>query len=180
MVRTTGVLVAFVATLTLWAAPTTASADPAHPAGPRHPPGLALSGTFVGTSTYEFPPDDSCEFVLEEYSGTYDPARRGVPGGTFFLDVCVFVETPGFGLRGTFEIASGRLTMRGTVDGSLVANGAGGLVLDVTLTVTESTGTVVPVRGTIHAVGTRLGSATGSDVTGTFDADLRLGRGRPR
>jgi hypothetical protein len=177
MRRRASVLLVLVLSLVLWASPTPAGADPADRPG-HGPPGIEVTGWFTGGSTYEFSQDPACNFVVEQYTGTYDPERRGVPGGRFTLDVCVSLGE-GFAVDGTFEIVGDRgLTLRGTVEGEIIlGNGTG--ALQFTLTVTESRG--LPVRGTIEVLGTRVEPAFGtSDVDGTFTADLRLGwGGRP-
>jgi hypothetical protein len=177
MRRTATALAVLAASLVLWVAP--ASGSPAPPERPDH----ELTGTFAGTSTYEFSSDPACNFVLERYTGTYDPDRRGVPGGTYAMDVCVSFGAPqGFGVDGTFVVTGPRLTLSGTVHGALTSlPDNSGLQLDVTLTVTDSDGRGRPIRGTITATGIRTepGGGIGTSVeSGTFTAGLHRTRGR--
>jgi hypothetical protein len=174
MRRIASMLVVVSVSLVAWAAP--ASAGPA----PSERPGRELTGTFSGTSTYQFSQDPACNFVLEQYTGTYDPDRRGAPGGTYSMDVCVSLGA-GFGVDGTFVVSTPRLTLSGTVAGTLTSlPDNSGLTLDVTLTVTDSEGPGRPVRGTITAVGIRTepGGFGTSVESGTFTADLHRTRGR--
>jgi len=177
MRRAVSTLVVVAVSILVWVAP--ASGSPAPPERPGH----ELTGTFSGTSTYEFSQDPACNFVLEKYTGTYDPDRRGVPGGTYSMDVCISFGAPqGFGVDGTFVVSSPRLTLSGTVHGALTSlPDNSGLALDVTLTVTDSQAPGRPIRGTITATGIRTepGGGIGSSVeSGTFTADLHRIRGR--
>jgi hypothetical protein len=180
MRRTASALVVLAVSLVLWVTP--ASASPVH-GRPGHPPGPELTGTFSGTSTYEFSQDPTCTFVLEQYTGTYDPDRRGVPGGTYTLDVCITLGDPrGLGVFGRFEV-SGRhgFILSGTVDGFLDSSVVpSAFELNVTLTVTDSQAPGRPIRGTITAVGIRTepGGFGTSVESGTFTADLHRVRGR--
>jgi hypothetical protein len=175
MRRTATALAVLATSLVLWTTP--ASGSPAPPERPGH----ELTGTFTGTSTYEFSSDPACNFVLEQYTGTYDPDRRGVRGGTYSMDVCISLGAPhGFGVDGTFVVAGPRTTLSGTVAGALTPlPDGGGLGLDVTLTVTDSRGPGRPIRGTITATGIRTEPALGTSVeSGTFTADLHRTRRR--
>jgi hypothetical protein len=137
-----------------------------------------LTGTFTGTSTWEIPQDRPCGLLLEEHTGTYDPDRRGVPGGTYTLDVCVAQVVDRLSVDGTFEVSGPRLTLSGTVHGFLSQTDppSGDLALDLTLSVTDSRAPGRPIRGTITATGTRS-TASGSVVlSGTFTADLHRTR----
>jgi hypothetical protein len=175
MRRSASALLVIVLSLALWTSQTPAGADPADRPG-HGPPGIELTGSFTATSTYEFSQDPACNFVLETYTGTYDPDRRGVPGGSFTMDVCVSLGA-GLPVDGTFEIVPDRgPTLSGTAEGAITFNDDATQTLQVTLTVTDAEG--FPVRGTIEAVGIRFEPAFGtSTVNGTFTADLHLRRG---
>lgn len=159
------------------AAPATATAA-ATATGGGPPAGTHVSGSFSGTSTWAFGPP--CVFAHQVFTGTYDPDRPGIADGTYSLEVCVEYPAdpaePGFETTGTFVVTTGGGgTLTGTVSGLTIPTGTAILDLDLTLTVTHSSGTGRPIRGTIAAVGTTDQSG-GNPTTveeGTFTADLR-------
>jgi hypothetical protein len=142
-----------------------------------------LTGTFASTSTWRWSLP-ACPTITQNFSGTYDPDRRGVSGGTFTMATCVELPTGGdaFPMTGTFEVTSDRgVVLRGTLTGGTILTGAAALRLELTLTVTESSGGRRPIRGTISVVGTTVqtpdpGNISGTSVdSGTFTADLHFG-----
>ena len=134
------------------------AATPTAASGGRPAPGIEVNGDFQGTSTWMFDAA-TCGFVHQVFTGTYTLRPHGIPGGTYDLDVCVTFPNGGnvndFPTNGTFVVTIGqRVTLSGTVSGATLVTGTGVLGLDLTLTVTASSGTHRPVRGTITATGT--------------------------
>ena len=142
------------------------------------------TGSFDGTSLFELF-GDQCPFMHQVFTGTYDPDRQGVRGGTYEVEVC-FHNTDGgrtYPFDGVFEIVTGYgYSLRGTVTGVHNPNMPIATV-DATLTVTTSPGARHPVRGTITITGfsdqfSPRAPESGSIDYGTFDADLRRGHRR--
>ena len=141
-------------------------------------PRFPTSGTFEGSASYE--PFTVCPFVWEVTEGTFDGSRRPGDDGTFVLDFCVAFEQTAITLTGTFDIttASG-IALSGTAVGTIDLSGSGstGSPFELTLTVSESSGTRRPVTGTIALTGLRTESGTGTyeaAVTGTFTSALQM------
>jgi hypothetical protein len=135
------------------------------------------TGTFAGTSTYEFGVP-ACPFIHQVFTGSYDPDRRTVRGGTYVVDVCVDQPNANFEwpFNGTFEIVTGHgFSLRGSVTGAQIPNDNSGPIV-ATLTVTESPGLRHPLRGTITIDGITdqsFPAPPGTSVEeGTFAADL--------
>jgi len=139
------------------------------------------TGSFDGTSIYELFVEE-CPFVHQVFTGTYDPDRRGVRGGTYEVDVCVDQPNADFNypFSGGFEVVTGHgLSLTGTVTGLFNPN-MPIATIDATLTMTGSHGSPRPVRGTITITGTSdqhdpEAPESGSVDRGTFSADLRRG-----
>jgi hypothetical protein len=137
------------------------------------------TGTFDGTSVFELFVEE-CPFIHQVFTGTYDPDRRGVRGGTYEVDACVAQPNADFNypFSGTFEIVTGHgHSLDGTVTGIFNPNMPIATV-DATLTVTGSSGSRHPIRGTITITGTSdqfdpEAPESGSVDHGTFAADLR-------
>jgi hypothetical protein len=174
MRRRTAMLVIAVVGLVGSAVP--AAAVPTTASDRRPSPGLQVAGDFHGTSTWEFDAVN-CEFVHQVFTGTYTVGPRGNPGGTYDLDVCVnFGSVDGFVVTGTFIVTVGHhVTLTGTVSGLTRTTGTNVLGLELTLTVTGSSGTHRPIRGTITADGT-TDQSVGVGITveaGEFTSLLR-------
>jgi len=178
MRRVTAMLVIAIVGLVGSAVP--AAAAPTEAAGGRPSPGIAVNGDFQGTSTWMFDAA-TCGFVHQVFTGTYTRGSHGIPGGTYDLDVCVTTPNGGpvdeFPTNGTFVVTIGRhVTLSGTVSGAHLVTGTAVLGLDLTLTVTASSGTRRPVRGTITAAGTT--DQSGGQMTtvdqGEFSSRLRF------
>jgi hypothetical protein len=138
------------------------------------------TGSFDGTSIFELFGDE-CPFMHQVFTGTYDPDRQGVRGGSYEVEVCVHDTDGGrtYPFDGVFEIVTGYgYSLRGTVTGHHNPNMPIATV-DATLTVTESHGSRHPVRGAVTITGTSnqfYPAPVGTSIdTGTFTADLRRG-----
>lgn len=135
-----------------------------------------ITGTFEGTGVFEtFGP--LCPVIHEVFTGTYDP-DRSMRNGTYEVDVCIESPNQNFEwlFSGTFEIVTGYgFTLRGTVTGKVIPNDNSGPIL-ATLTVTDSPGARVPLRGTITVDGITdqsFPAPPGTSVEdGTFAADI--------
>ena len=178
MRRVTAMLVIAVVGLVGATAPVAATPTGAS-AGGRPSPGIQVSGAFHGTSTWQFDATN-CGFVHQVFTGTYTLGPHGRPGGTYDLDVCVTFPDGGevdrLPTTGTFAVTVGRrVTLTGTVSGATLVTGTAVLGLDLTLTVTGSSGPHRPVRGTITATGTTDQSGGMSTVeTGELTSHLHL------
>lgn len=154
-----------------------ASADPE--GSPRRPrlPRFPTSGTFEGSGSYEL--FTVCPFAWEVIEGTFDGSRRPGDDGTFALDFCVAFEQTAITLTGTFDIATAwGVTLSGPAVGTIDLGGPGpSYPFELTLTVTESSGTRRPVTGTVTLTGLRTETGTGTfeaTVTGTFTSALHM------
>ena len=174
MARITGALVVLVMSSMLWVAPATGGTMAT---GDRQGlPALRMTASYQSSSYHELSWDPACNFGLMWTFGTYHPDRANLPDGTFSMDLCIISGAPvGFGVSGTFEFTSGDVTLLGTVAGTWIPFSADGVAMDVTLTVTASRGSALPVRGTIHLVGTETGSSDPTVGTGTLTTRLRPG-----
>ncbi|HEV7761984.1 MAG TPA: hypothetical protein VGO78_23410 [Acidimicrobiales bacterium] len=172
MRRITATLVIALVGLVGSAVPVAASVD-------RPSPGIEVNGAFQGTGTWTFDAE-TCGFVHQLFTGTYTLGRHGLPGGTYDLDVCVATPDGGpvdrYPINGTFVVTLGHhVTLRGTVSGAGLVNGTLIPGLDLTLTVTTSSGTHRPARGTIIATGTTDQNSPPTTVeTGTFTSHLHF------
>ena len=135
------------------------------------------TGSFDGTSVFELY-GETCPFMHQVFTGTYDPDRPGVRGGSYEAEVCVHDVNGGFTypFTGVFEVVTGYgYSLRGTVTGVHNPNMPIATV-DATLTVTESPGSRRPVRGTITITGISnqyYPAPVGTSIdNGTFAADL--------
>jgi hypothetical protein len=175
MRRITAMLVIALVGLVGSTAPVAASTD-------RPSPGIEVDGDFQGTSTWTYE-TVTCGFVHQHFTGTYALGPRDRPGGIYDLDVCVSLpaggEPEGFPTNGTFVVTLGRhVTLSGTVSGAQLITGTDIPGLDLTLTVTASSGTPRPVRGTITATGItdQSGGLFATVETGTFTSHLHFAR----
>jgi hypothetical protein len=135
------------------------------------------TGTFAGTSVYELFVS-ACPVIHQVFTGTYDPDRAGVRGGTYVANVCVEQPNADFEwlFSGTFEIVTGHgFSLQGTITGKQIPNDNSGPI-EATLTVTESPGARHPLRGTITIAGISdqsFPAPPGTSVEeGTFTSDL--------
>jgi hypothetical protein len=137
-------------------------------------PGSQVSGTFSGSSTWAF--GEGCGFARLSFAGRYEPDQHWVRSGGYTFDICAGDNLGDrWVLDGTFVVTTGRgATLSGTASGSLIITGTAVLGLDLTLAVTDSTGTRRPVTGTITVTGTTDESAGNQTAIeqGTFTADL--------
>jgi hypothetical protein len=183
MRRTATVLLIVLTGMVASSSPVLAAPSGPGPAGRPWP--HRLTGTFASTSTWSWG-SSPCPTITQDFSGTFDPDRPGVGGGTYTMATCVDLPTEGsaFPMTGTFEVATDDgIVLRGTMTGTTLLTGSLALPVEFTLTVTESSGARRPIRGTISAVGTSVQTpdpanpARGTSIdSGTFTADLRPGR----
>jgi hypothetical protein len=165
MRRVTAMLVIALVGLVGSPGPVAASAD-------RPTPPIQVNGDFQGTSTWTLDAQP-CGVVQQLFTGRYTLGPRAVPGGTYDLDVCVALpgddDPDGFPTNGTFVLTVGHhVTLSGTVSGTQQSDPTLILELDLKLTVTASSGTPRPVRGTITVTGT-------SDQSGGLFATVEAG-----
>jgi hypothetical protein len=160
---------------------TAAAPAAAEPGGDGTPPlRPEVTGTFEGTGTWAF--SSECGIAREVVTGTYDATGRQFDDGTFSWDTCVIFAGDGVhfvSVTGTFVVTTDSgATLTGTVSGFIgSADPVTGMPVEMTLVVTESTGTPPPVSGTISLTGERDEPASFESVfDGTFSADLRPGR----
>jgi hypothetical protein len=138
---------------------------------------LELKGTFSGSTLTQ--PNGTCPDGLGhlDLRGDFKLKRRHEHNGRYTIVTCVGLpanngDVP---IGGTFVVRSGRrVTLRGIATGT-TRLGDDSIPINLTLTVTSSSGERHPVRGTITAVTSRSGIADG-EHTGSLVAELQFAK----
>jgi hypothetical protein len=159
-----------VVVLSLALAAPPASARTNHHHHRKHHSKLAdLAGDMSGVATWTGPTPD-CGTVPMDFNATY-PGKHRAGDVTLHIHACVASEVP---IVGTFDIATKRGTLTGTVSGTPIEI-ASPIVFDFDLAPTSGTGRYEHTKGTLHfRAEWDIGSPAGSPFTATMTVNKHV------